>query len=213
MRSVDEASTSPTLLSKVRDWRDDVAWVRFKQQYDPLLRNCCRRLNVDGPTVDEICQLTWITVAKRMESFVYDTNQSFRGWLYRVCRTTGIDYIRSHKNDCGLSFDDRDERCQVENMTGDGDEDSTSSLDDARDPVLAPWLQQVEAVQRAVKARVQPQTWEAFWLIQIRSWTVEETVAALGISHASAFKAKERVLRHLRNEGLRQFGGAPDLFA
>jgi hypothetical protein len=34
----DDVPTSTTLLSKVADWQDHPAWVRFRDTYDPYLR-------------------------------------------------------------------------------------------------------------------------------------------------------------------------------
>jgi RNA polymerase sigma-70 factor (ECF subfamily) len=196
MRTDDSSATSATLLRKIRDWRDGESWARFKHQYEPLLRACCRRFRLDDDAVDEVCQLTWITVANHMERFVYDPRQSFRGWLWRVCHNTAIDYLRVRKSDLVFALDDRDEIERVDELV-----DAPCSADKAAAAAPATWLRHVEIVQAAVKAKVQPQTWEAFWLFHIRSWTVEETAAALGIGFASVYKAKQRVLRQLEDEG------------
>ena len=42
-------------------------------------------LGLYGDSADDVCQETWIEVAKRIRSFVYDTRGTFRGWLWKVC--------------------------------------------------------------------------------------------------------------------------------
>jgi hypothetical protein len=86
--------------------------------------------------------------------------------------------------------------------------DSDSGND--QDPVIALWRRRAEEVQAAVKAKVKPHTWEAFWLLAVRGCDMEETVKMLGISHFSAFKAKERVSRQLKDEGRRRYGAELD---
>ena len=65
-------STSTSNLRALRDWEDHAAWLRFREKYHPLLRRCCAGLELKGEDVEEVCQETWIEVAKRIRSFVYD---------------------------------------------------------------------------------------------------------------------------------------------
>lgn len=210
MIAADVGSTSSTQLRAIRDWRNNHAWVDFQRKYDPFLRSCCQTLRLDERTADEVCQLTWIEVARRMKSFVYDPQKSFRGWLYTVCTRKARDYLKKTRNHAVFSLEERDEAsltytspsCREASMYGDDGQDENT--------FLTLWLRRAEEVQAAVRARVQPQTWEAFWLLAVSDWGLEETVQALGISHASAYKAKERVIRRLQEEGRRVYGDGPE---
>ena len=203
MAAADAGSTRSSQLRAIRDWRNHEAWVEIKRKYDPLLRSCCKSLRLDGQTTDEICQATWIELARRIESFVYDPKRTFRGWLRTICTNKARDHIKKTKNNPVLPFEERDEARQFSAF---GAEAPESNGDQDEDPVLALWRHRAEEVQAAVKAKVQPQTWEAFWLLAVRDWGLEETVEALGISHAAAYKAKERVGRRLEEEGRRRYG-------
>ena len=203
MPLTDDASTSQTQLRAVRDWSDSHAWFQFQRKYTPLLETCCTRLGLDDATTDEVCQLTWIEVMRRMRSFVYDPSHSFRGWLKVVCRSKAIDVLRQRKNDPVYSFDERDGRLQNDELLLADLDDSETMRGQDEDSLLSRSLRLAREIQATVKARVQPQTWDAFWLIAVRSWTVEETVSALGISRATAYKAKQRVARLLKAEGER----------
>jgi RNA polymerase sigma factor (sigma-70 family) len=206
MRFADVGSTRPSELRAIRDWRNDQAWVEFQHKYDPLLRNYCKSLRLDGQTADEICQRTWIEVARRVESFVYDPKKSFRGWLRTVCTSKARDYFKKANRDLVLPFEERDEAASIGVPGSFADNASDSDCDNDQDPVIALWRRRAEEIQAAVKAKVKPHTWEAFWLLAIRNCDIEETVRMLGISHFSAFKAKERVARHLKDEGRRRYG-------
>jgi RNA polymerase sigma factor (sigma-70 family) len=206
MPLADDTVTSPAQLLAVRDWNDTHAWFSFQRKYAPLLLRCCKRLGLDAATSNEVCQRTWIEVMRRMRSFVYDPNHSFRGWLNVVCRNKAIEVLRQKKDDPVLPFDERDERFQTDELLPVDLDDSGTTRCRDEDPLLSRLLRATQEIQAKVKAKVQPQTWDAFWLIAVRSCTVEETVSALGISHASAYKAKERVARQLRAEGERHQG-------
>jgi RNA polymerase sigma factor (sigma-70 family) len=206
MKSADVGSTSSSQLRAIRDWKNHQAWVEFQSKYDPLLRSQCQSFRLDGQTTDEICQLTWIEVARRIASFVYDPKKSFRAWLRTVCRNKVWDCFKKAKRDLVLPFEERDEAMRTGPSRSFGEEGPDSDGYRDEDPVIALWRRRAEEVQAAVKARVKPHTWEAFWLLAVRGCDMEETVKMLGISHFSAFKAKERVSRHLRDEGQRRYG-------
>jgi hypothetical protein len=60
-----------------------------------------------------------------------------------------------------------------------------------------------EQVQAVVRARVQPHNWEAFWLVAVCDWSVEQTAGALGMSKVAVYVARRRVAGMLRDEGQR----------
>ena len=73
-----------------------------------------------------------------------------------------------------------------------------------RDPALGGFFRETEAIQAAVRRRIEARTWEAFWLVGVVLWTVDETAHHLQMSHWSVFKAKERVTKMLQKEARRR---------
>ena len=207
MQLADVSKTRTSQLRAIRDWKNHHAWVEVKQKYDPLLRSYCKSLRLDEQTADEICQLTWIELARRIERFVYDPKKSFRAWLRTVCTNKARDYFKKAKRDLVLPFEERDEAIWSDRISSLGDEASDSEGDRDEDPVIALWRRRAEEVQAAVRAKIKSHTWEAFWLLAVRGCDIEETVKMLGISPFAAYKAKERVSRYLKDEGRRRYGG------
>jgi RNA polymerase sigma-70 factor (ECF subfamily) len=198
---VDDGSTSPTLLREVADWQDHPAWVTFRGRYDPLVRRWCRGYGLDEDSIDEVCQRIWIELADRMRTFHYDPNRTFRGWLRRLCESRVLDFLRQRQAVVLRS---------LENRLGEGKADPRGTLTDdgesghgerADDPLRLFLLGEAEKVQAAVRARVKPHTWEAFWLVAVCDWTVERTAKALGMTHTAVYAARERVARMLHDEG------------
>ena len=62
-------------------------------------------------------------------------------------------------------------------------------------------LDKAEKVQAVVKAKVKPSTWDAFWLVAVCDWSVEQTAKNLGMTHTAVYSARERVARTLCDEG------------
>jgi RNA polymerase sigma-70 factor (ECF subfamily) len=201
MRHVDGGSTSPTLLSEVSDWQDHPAWVTFRERYDPLLRRWCRGYGLDNDSVDEVCQRIWIELADRMRTFHYDPSRTFRGWLRRVCDSRVIDFLRQRHADGLLSLDDRDDLAHAGLHWASIDPSERNYGEVGADQFRLFLLDEAEKVQAAVRKKVNPRTWDAFWLVAVCEWTVERTAKTLGMTRAAVYAARERVARALRDEG------------
>jgi RNA polymerase sigma factor (sigma-70 family) len=197
--AVDDALTSSTLLREVADWHDHPAWVSFRGRYDPLLRRWCHGYGLDEDSMDEVCQRIWIELADRMRTFHYNPKGTFRGWLRRLCESRVLDFLRQRQAVRLLSLDGRDREAEARGTTIDSAE--TDHGEGAGDLVRRFLLDEAEKIQAAVRAKVKPHTWEAFWLVAVCDWTVERTAQDLGMTHTAVYAARERVARMLRDEG------------
>lgn len=182
-----DESTCPFLLGEVRDWENHAAWVRLLARHDPLIVRCCQGLRLPYADAEEVRQETWIEVAKRVRRFRYDPGRSFRNWLWVVCRHKALSFLRLSNKRRIDSFE--------EWM-------SVADLEPER-PDLALESRFAEAlrIQAAVRSRVGPKTWEAFWLADVYMWKVADVAAVQGASIASVHKAVQRVRARLRIEG------------
>jgi RNA polymerase sigma-70 factor (ECF subfamily) len=199
MRAAEGMTTSPTLLERVADWADHTAWLEFFQRYDPLLQRGCRRFLADPGAADDLRQQIWIELARRMRTYRYDPGRTFRGWLRRLCEYRALDWLRSRGANDLPPLDT--EPVWVHGPSGEDGEDV-----EALRPRL---LGEAQRVQEAVRQRVDPKTWEAFWRIAVEGLSVRETADALGMSYASAFAAQKRVGERLRAEGQRRMAERP----
>jgi RNA polymerase sigma factor (sigma-70 family) len=193
----DGGTTSPTLLNRLVDWRDDAAWCEFVERYHPLIQVWCRRMRLDADTTDELCQRIWINLAHRMSSFQYDPSRKFRGWLRRLCHSRAVDLFRERRAHPVRFL--ADEPTATSLMFSDA-----IDVDDDEAALRCPALIRLgEQVHDSVKCQVEPQTWRAFWSIAIDGLTIRQTADALKMSYAAAFAAHKRVVIRLRAEGCR----------
>jgi RNA polymerase sigma-70 factor (ECF subfamily) len=200
----DDVPTSTTLLSRVADWQDHPAWVRFRDTYDPYLRRWCSGYGLDPEAIDEICDIIWCELAGRMRTFEYDPSGSFRGWLRQLCRSRVLNYLHQRRAHPHLSLDDREDGLAAVGPRIAGQPAVTDDEgEEVTDPALRLLLDATEQIQAAVRARVKPHNWEAFSLVAIYDWSVERTAQALGMTRAAVYAAKERVARMVRDEGRR----------
>ncbi len=203
MLRVEDGSTSPTLLREVADWRNDPAWSRFRGRYDPLLRRWCREYGLDEESIDEVCQRIWIELANRMQTFRYDPDGTFRGWLRRLCTSRVVDFMRQRKTASLLCLDERDEPTRVVEPETALEMMETEDVGDLADRHHLFLIDEARNVQATVRAKVKSPTWEAFWLVAVQDWTVELTANTLGMTRTAVYAARERVARMLNEEGRR----------
>src|ERR1044071_7776476 len=74
---------SVSLLERVRDQADAVAWKLFDDLCRPLIHDWLRRrCSLQAQDADDLVQAVMAVVAREMPSFRYDSGRgSFRGWL------------------------------------------------------------------------------------------------------------------------------------
>jgi len=148
-----DGSTSPSLLGAVSDWQNHQAWVKFQQRYDPLVRRWCRGYGLDNDSVDEVCQCIWIELARRMKTFEYDPDRTFRGWLRRLCESRVVDFIRRAQTGALLGLDERVAESTAAASASAMDLDGSGERDDDVHFLLC---EEGAKIQAAVKARVKP---------------------------------------------------------
>jgi RNA polymerase sigma-70 factor (ECF subfamily) len=210
MPRVDVGSTSRSQLEAIRDWGNQPAWREFHKRYDPLVRRCLAHLRLDHVAADEVCQETWVQIANRLRSFVYDPAGSFRGWVWKVSHHEAMKFLARRAKDRMLSLDERDDGALgSQELLGPaasvpGEADADLGGDNEGCLALAGLFRQAEEIQAAVRRAVKPHTWEAFWLVGVAFWTVDATASHLQISPASVIKAKGRVTKMLQREARRR---------
>jgi RNA polymerase sigma factor (sigma-70 family) len=80
--------TRQSLLSRLRDWRDDEGWREFFDAYWRLIYRVARQAGLDDATAQDVVQNTFIYLARRMPKFRYDRARgSFKSWLRCVTRS------------------------------------------------------------------------------------------------------------------------------
>jgi RNA polymerase sigma-70 factor (ECF subfamily) len=184
--------TSATLLDRVGlSPNDQVAWARFVGLYGSRIRGWCRQWGLQAADSEDVTQDVLLRLAQKLRTFHYDPSRSFRGWLRTVTQNALADHLSDRKRQC----------------SGSGDDDVLDQLRSvqARDDLIEHLKDQFDAEIVAVacaraRARVEPQTWEAFRLTAHESLSGDIVAARLGMSRATVFKAKSRVLEFVREE-------------
>ncbi len=199
MKQSEGVTTSSTLIRRLGDPADGIAWVEFAARYLPLLHLWCQRAGLDHHAAEDVSQRLLIELSQRMRNFCYDPAGSFRGWLWTFCQRRMIDEARRRRRVTGSMrvFSDMppsmlDAVC-----------DQTEAADDevGLDPRVLDLLRVAEEAQTLVRKRVAPRIWQAFELVALKGNSIQDTAETVGMSYAAVYAARGRVLRMLREEG------------
>jgi RNA polymerase sigma factor (sigma-70 family) len=196
----DDPSTCLSLLRALGD-NSEEAWRRFLPVYQPLIYRWCCQWGLQHADAEEVSAAVLAKLARAMRSFRYDPQKRFRHWLKSVVANTVRDSWRELKRKPGAvgdgGTDAQEMLAQVE------DENAVTALVQTLDEGLEHDLRLAEQVTAAVQARVEPHTWQAFWLTAIEGRTAAEAAARLDMKVAAVYVAKNRVGKMLLAAGAR----------
>lgn len=189
------AETSATLLQRLHDRSDSVAWRRLVELYSPLITSWLRRHGVAD--AEDLTQEILGVVVREVDGFRHNGRSgAFRTWL----RTITTNCLRQ-------SWRTRRVRALAA-----GSPDITPMLDSLEDPasdLSHRWdREHDEFVLRRlldlIRPDFRPATWLAFRRQVIDGEAPEAVAAELGLSVNAVLIAKSRVLSRLRRnaEGL-----------
>ena len=177
-------TTSASLLERLQQTGEQVAWERFVQLYTPVLFAWARRLGLQGEDAADLVQEVFALLVRKLPEFRYDRGKKFRGWLYAVTRNK----LREAKR-----------RPTVPVVAAD--------LAEQAGPQNGDFLAEAEYRQyvtnralQLMQADFQPATWRAFWEHVGVGRPAPEVAAEMGLTVGAVYAAKTRVLARLQAE-------------
>ena len=184
-------TTRYSLLLRIQDPQNHVAWVEFLAIYEPLVYQLARRKGLQDADARDLCQDVFRAVAGAARRWTPDPARgSFRGWLYRIARNllvNSLRYQRRHGRAAGGSDIQR-----LLEIQPDGADDDARDIDAEYRRRL--FLLAAESIQHQFSRS----TWQAFWQTAVLSRNVQSVAAELGLSTGAVYIARSRVLSRLK---------------
>lgn len=182
-------TTRKSLLFRLRDRGDSHAWGEFYTIYAPLLFRYARARGLAEGDAEEIRDQCLEVIVRRMPDFEYDRKRGrFKGWLYRIAAGRIVDAHRRR----------RERRAETGELLG---------IPDPQPHPDEVWQQEWRqghlrvAIEQA-RRQVRESDFEVFEML-LENRPVSEVCAALSINANQVYKAKGRVLRHVREAMIR----------
>lgn len=200
MPRADCPTTSATLLRELLSagGRDD-AWTRFLERYGTPIYVWCRRSGLSHDDAEDVRAEVLARLAVVLRAFEYDPARRFRGWLKTVVSNAVLDYWRLRGRRPGdWASGHPDVHDLLEEVEADGGLDELAGqLDDT----IVHDLDRAHRVVARVRDRIEPRTWQAFWMTAIEQRPAREAADHLGLSIAAVYMARSRVSQMLRAAG------------
>jgi RNA polymerase sigma-70 factor (ECF subfamily) len=182
--------TRPSLLVRIRDPGDGMAWSEFVGLYAPLIYGLARKKGLQDADAADLTQDVLRAVAGAVRRFHYDPYAgSFRGWLFTIVRNKLRNFL-SRQSRRAQGSGDTQTLQRLNEQPAAADEDEWDAEHDRR---LFAWA--VEQVRPAVAQS----TWQAFWQTAVEGRPATEVARGLGLAVAAVYMARSRLLARLRD--------------
>ncbi|MEM0924470.1 MAG: sigma-70 family RNA polymerase sigma factor [Planctomycetota bacterium] len=186
--------TSVSLLDRLRDSADELAWERFCDIYGPLIRSYLIRRGLNQNDADDVQQSVMEKVTEKLPEFEHNGNTgAFRLWLRTVvANRLTVAWRNKQKVGHGVGSEKVGEMAQ--------------QLTDPHSDLSRLWDQEYqqqlcERLLRLAEPDFTPQTMEAFRRVFLNGKKATEVAEEMDMSPNSVRIAQTRVLRRLRELG------------
>jgi RNA polymerase sigma factor (sigma-70 family) len=187
--------THPSLLVRLRDRGDDLAWSEFVEIYTPLIERLARQKGLQAADAADLVQEVLGTVARQIDRYDPDPSKgSFRGWLSRIARNLILDSLaarRRHPQGAG----DTSVRRLLDAQPAPSPEDTALFEVEYRRRAFA-W-----AAER-VRGEVSEMAWRVFWMAGVEGNSAKAVAEAVGTTVGTVYHYKSLVMARLRRKVL-----------
>lgn len=185
-------TTQVSLLIRIRDGANHVAWQEFVRLYGPVVYGFARKRGLQDADAADLMQDVLRSVSGAISRLEYDRKQgTFRGWLFTISRNKVLNYYAARKSHPPAA----------------GDSGAHRSLDNVadRDGGAETWELEYQRriagiAMEKIKSEFQANTWQAFWATAVEGTSATEVAKLVGMSPGAVYVAKSRVLARLKTE-------------
>jgi RNA polymerase sigma factor (sigma-70 family) len=184
--------TRPSLLLRLREPRDERAWLEFWEIYQPLIYRLARRRGIQDADAHEITQDVLLAVARAVETWQPDPNcGSFRGWLNRVTRNLTVNLVlrqqRRPQSTGNVDFQKLLEEIPI-------DPEESAVFDHEHKRQMFQWA----ALQ--IRGEFRETSWLAFWRTTVEGQDVAIVAEQLGVTSGVVYVSRSRIMARLRKK-------------
>jgi RNA polymerase sigma factor (sigma-70 family) len=187
----DSPATRQSLLVRLKDSRDEQAWVEFVAIYTPLVDRLARARGLQAADAADLAQEVFRAVAGAIDRYDPDPAKgSFRGWLFRIARNLMINLLAAQRIRPRATGDSDVQELLERVPAPDSAETALFDIEYRRRIFL--WAAD------QVRGEFRPSSWKAFWLTAVEGEDPKAAARASGISVGAVYIARSRVMARLR---------------
>jgi RNA polymerase sigma-70 factor (ECF subfamily) len=181
--------TSESLILRIRDPQDALAWSQFMAIYEPVVYRLSRRRGLQHADAEDLCQQVFLSVAKAVETWeAHQGGPRFRNWLGRITRNAILNAMTRAKPDCSTGMS------SVQDMLlsiPDGGDMTTAILNESR-------MEAYRWAARQVQTEFSASTWTMFQETTIGGRSIVDVAKSLGSSSGAVYVARCRIMQRIK---------------
>jgi RNA polymerase sigma-70 factor (ECF subfamily) len=187
------SKTRATLLARLQDGSDALAWDEFFQRYWRLIYAYARRCNCSEHTAEEVVQDVMLKVFEQKDFFHYDSARGrFRDWLATVVRNQAAE-LRRRPSERVRAIGGNSEIDSVVPRSNDAEPDDV--WENAFEQALLLVLLDV------VRREMSPRAYLAFELFTLHEIPGAKVARQTGLTRNGVYRACKRALQRLKELG------------
>ena len=180
--------TRDSLLVRLSDPMDRVAWEQFCEIYRPVVYRIARARGVQDADAQDIAQRVLMSVADAISSWKRQEGTGFRNWLRRVAKNETLKFLTRRPQDIapgGSSVIEGIRNAKVESEI-----EQSIELEYRR--------QLIRRAATMVRERAEESTWMAFSMTMVDGISIEAAARELSTSVGAVYAARSRIVRRIR---------------
>ena len=186
-------TTRRSLILRLADRGDTAAWTEFLEVYERAVFRFARSRGLQPADAEDVTQRVLAAIVEKAPTWDADPARGrFRGWVLRVAHNLAARARRDQRYQPRTADDSVAVRLLADLAASGGDADAAFHHEYRK--ALFHWA--AERVRDAVKDT----TWQAFWQTAVDGREPAAVAETLGVSLATVYTAKCRMLDRIRQE-------------
>ena len=190
----DSIPTRDSLLSRLKNWEDQLSWREFFDCYWRLVYNVARKAGLSAVEAEDVVQETVLSVAKGIGSFKKSRKLGrFKAWLLNIAHWRIVDQFRKRAPG-GPGGQLRSGAPVTDQVPDPATLDLGARLEET-------WNRQLlEVALSRVRSTVRPLSYQMFELHVLKDWPAAKVAERLKVSIGRVYFAKYKISRAMRKE-------------
>lgn len=182
--------TSLSLIARVKDPGDGLAWAEFLAIYRPVVFRMARRRGLQDADAEDLVQQVFLAVSQAINGWEPGAGRPpFRAWLSTVARNAILNALTRHKPDLASG------RSSVWELLQSQPADDPVTL---KELVRESRLQIFRWAADQIRAEFSDSTWKMFWETAIAGRPISEVAAQFGRSTGAVYMARFDIIRRFK---------------
>jgi RNA polymerase sigma-70 factor, ECF subfamily len=189
----DFPETNHSLIARVKDLGDGVAWAEFLGIYQPVVFRMARRRGLQDADAQDVMQQVFLSISRSIEGWIPGELQPpFRAWLTTIARNAITKALTRRPRDAATGSTSMAELLDAQPDPA----ETTAELLAEASKEMVRWATE------QIRAEFSEATWNVFWLTAIEGVPIAEVAKSTERSAGAVYVARYRVIARLKDKVL-----------